>query len=82
MELKYTGYDRYIPWRRALPKEESCYVRVKYKPKYYDGKEEDLQWIPECKVAGFWRREGDTVSLVWWMWIESFSIIESETQPR
>lgn len=78
MELKYTGYDRYTSWLKALPKEESCYVRVKYKPEYYEGKEETLKWNPKCNVAGFWREDdSQNITLVWWRWIESFYIFVS-----
>lgn len=64
-----------LAWFIALP-DHSCHVMVKYKPIYFEGKEERLKWNPECHARLFWREEPDGPLSIWWRWIESFYILD------
>jgi len=67
---------KHVGWALSLPS-YSCYVIVKYKPEYYNGKEEKLRWNPESNTMAFWREDSDgSVLSIWWRWIESFYVLE------
>lgn len=65
--------EKYKRWLDSLPKHD-CYVRAKYKPEYYGGKEETLKWVPKCNATLFWREDSDGSMSIWWRLIESFFI--------